>query len=57
MNKSIVQCLESDYKLAIQQIFARMFPSAERWDDSDLPLLKMEYLVEDHNEVYNIHTN
>lgn len=56
MNKSFIECLETDYKVAIEQMIARIFSSTDRWDENDLPLLKMEYMSDD-SVIYKAHRN
>lgn len=57
MNKSIIQCLESDYKFAIEQLFTRIFSHEEEFNENELPQLRMEYMVDDHRDIYPVCSN
>lgn len=57
MNKSIIQCLESDYKFAVEQLFTRIFSHEQEFNENDLPRLKMEYMVDDYIDVYHVTSN
>ena len=49
-NRNIIQALEADHSASVERLFRRHFLPTENHYESELPPLKLCYLVEDYEE-------
>lgn len=54
MEKSFLEGLETDYKITLERVFDKIYRSVQECEITDLPNLKMEFMVDDYDDYITV---